>query len=198
MAPNHTHTCSLAVFSRGYGFSEGTPGEPGLVVDAEAAYAWLMEQAERGLIDSSKIVICGRSLGGSVAIHLAHELARTAPKYPPCSLIVENSFTSISDVVDEKFPFLNIPFFKQLFLRLHWRSIDVIPQIKLPILFLASIQDEIVPYAHMRELKQAATGASSAEIHSFNATHNDIWVAGGDKYWQVKKTFVQATCVRGL
>lgn len=47
---------------RGYGQSEGKPNEKGTYVDAVAAYRWLKEEKE---VPSDRIVIFGRSLGGS-------------------------------------------------------------------------------------------------------------------------------------
>jgi len=179
----------------GYGYSAGEPSQEGLIRDARAALQWVSEQAQAGRVDGSKLVLCGRSLGGAVAIHLAHtikhELASSSTQAPvPKCLIVENSFTSISDVVDFKFPFLNIPFFKEYFLRLKWKSVEVIGEIPAAMLFLSSKHDEIVPAQHMGALRDAATAASATEFHEFEATHNDIWVRGGSSYWNAKKMFL--------
>lgn len=114
--------------------------------------------------------------------------------------------------VDAKFPFLNVPFFKDFFLRLKWDSETAIKTLPptLPILFLSSTKDEIVPSSQMHALKKAAVdstegyyegagGASSVAVAertlvSFDATHNDIWLAGGHSYWAAKKTFLFAHC----
>ena len=53
---------------RGYGRSEGTPSEAGVLADARAARAWL---ARRTGIAEDRIVLMGRSLGGAVAVDLA-------------------------------------------------------------------------------------------------------------------------------
>ena len=52
---------------RGYGKSEGTPNEAGVLADALAARAWLAERA--GVAE--RIVLMGESLGGAVAVDLA-------------------------------------------------------------------------------------------------------------------------------
>lgn len=175
---------------RGYGHSEGAPSEEGLIADTLAALQVLQAKARRGEIEGRKIVLCGRSLGGAVAVHAAHELASMKLEYPPAAVIIENSFTSISDMVDAKFPFLNVPFFKERFLRLRWNSIGIVGQLEQPLLFLSSTDDEIVPASHMRRLHRAATSAAVAEIHTFKATHNDIWLAGGPEYWRIKRDFI--------
>ena len=53
---------------RGYGNSEGNPSEAGIQLDAEAA----IEYVFKSTIDTNKVFIFGRSLGGAVAIYTAH------------------------------------------------------------------------------------------------------------------------------
>lgn len=56
---------------RGYGNSEGKPSEEGTYLDVKAAYKWLTEK--KG-ISPDDIIVFGRSLGGSIAAHLASEV----------------------------------------------------------------------------------------------------------------------------
>lgn len=61
--------CNVFILSyRGYGLSHGVPSEKGLQMDAEAAMRMLNSRKD---IDSTKLVIFGRSLGGAVAIYTA-------------------------------------------------------------------------------------------------------------------------------
>ena len=78
----------LIIDYHGYGHSEGTPSERALQYDSEATLDWALENKE---IDSSKIFIFGRSLGGAVAINLCHKRQKDI-----CGLMVENTFTSLS------------------------------------------------------------------------------------------------------
>src|SRR6266478_9655013 len=55
---------------RGYGASEGTPGEPELTADALAIYDAVVRWED---IDPRRIVVFGRSLGTAIAAHLAAE-----------------------------------------------------------------------------------------------------------------------------
>ena len=55
---------------RGYGTSEGTPGEPALTADALAIYDAVTQRQD---IDPRRIVVFGRSLGTAIAVHLAAE-----------------------------------------------------------------------------------------------------------------------------
>lgn len=203
---------------RGYGHSKGTPSEAGLVADALAAYEWVVSKGRLGGsfygVHASKVVVVGRSLGGAVAVGLLAKLTLQSDAEEerrgnglPAALIIENSFTSISDMVDAKFPILNVPFFKEFFLRLKWDSETAIKTLppKLPILFLSSSRDEIVPATQMHALKQAAAASSEASaaaraertLVSFDATHNDIWMAGGHAYWAAKKSFLSRNVPSG-
>ena len=83
------HQLGVAVLAfdyRGYGRSEGSPTEAGILADGRAARTWL---AERAGIPESQIVLMGESLGGAVAVHLASEA-------PARALILENTFSSAS------------------------------------------------------------------------------------------------------
>lgn len=100
----------LAIDYRGYGDSQGSPTEKGLVNDAEAALDFVISRK----LDP---YLFGRSLGGAVAIKLAqirgHEIK---------GLMVENTFTNISDMVDAVLPrFLAV--FKPLILNMYYPSL---------------------------------------------------------------------------
>lgn len=97
------------------------------------------------------IYALGRSLGGAVTINLASQ-----NKYAKVfrGIILENTFTSIGEMVDCLFPVL-VPF--KFLQRNFWPSIDRIKKITCPILFIKSMQDELVPPIHMHRLMEAAT-----------------------------------------
>lgn len=183
---------------RGYGASKGPPKaqqphEAGLIADATAALHFLEDKGRQGEIDSSKIILVGRSLGGAVAVQLAAGLSSKKIDGQIAGVIIENSFTSVEAMVDHMFPFLSpVPqSIKSKLLRLSWRSCDVIGNVTLPICFLSSDEDEIVPNSQMHELKEMATGAAFSELHTFaKATHNDIWSVGGRPYWEAKGGFI--------
>ena len=126
----------------GYGESSGKPSEARCYADARAAYRYLTE--ERG-IDPKQIVLFGRSLGGAVAIDLATEV-------PAAAVVAESCFLSIDDMARETYPFLPLG----PLLRHHFANKDKIGSIDAPILVVHSPDDEIVPYAHGRELFERA------------------------------------------
>ncbi len=135
------HGLGLNVFIidyRGYGQSEGRISEAGTYLDAEAAWHYLVE--DRGF-QPAQIVIFGRSLGGGVATWLALN-------YPPKALILESTFTSIPNIGADKFPFLPV---KPL-ARLHYTTIERLPQITVPLFMAHSPDDEVIPYSHGQQL----------------------------------------------
>jgi fermentation-respiration switch protein FrsA (DUF1100 family) len=64
-------------------------------------------------------------------------------------LILENTFTNIKDMISALMPFLTYVSFLQ---KNYWPSLTRIVLVKQPILFIRSLQDEIVPTAQMVEL----------------------------------------------
>jgi pimeloyl-ACP methyl ester carboxylesterase len=87
----------LIVGYRGYGHSEGIPSENGLEADGEAILKFALDHP---LIDNHSMFLFGRSLGGAVSIQLA------AKSDLFCGMILENTFTCISEMVDQIFPIL--------------------------------------------------------------------------------------------
>ena len=49
----------------------------------------------------------------------------------------------------------------------------------------------------MRQLHAAASAASPRTFHQFEATHNDIWVKGGRRYWDAKRGFIEGVLADG-
>lgn len=92
---------------------------------------------------------------------------------------MENTFTCIADMVGKVFPFLDFEFVKKFMLKIHWRSIDLVPRIKCKVLFLASDLDEIVPHDQMLTLYEAAESAQSTDLYVIEGgMHNDGWMKG--------------------
>jgi abhydrolase domain-containing protein 13 len=136
----------LLVEYRGYGDSDDAQiNEAGLKLDSEAALQFIRTHPQ---VDPNQIFIFGRSLGGSVAFHLAQYAERKG--IPIAGVIVENTFLSIAAMVDTLMPY--VAPFKALILRIGWRSELIVPHLTVPILYLAGARDELVPHSHMLEL----------------------------------------------
>ncbi len=127
---------------RGYGNSEGSPTEQGTYLDAEAAWRFLTKDKTR---PPEAIALFGESLGGAVAIELAL-------RYRPGALMVESTFTSLVDVARLHYPLLPV----RWLLRYRYDSIEKVPKLTCPKLFIHSTNDELVPIANARKLFDAA------------------------------------------
>ena len=127
---------------RGYGQSEGRPGEMGTYLDAEAAWEYLVKTRAE---PPERIVLFGRSLGGAVAIELAR-------RHRPAALVVESTFTSLADIAAMHYPLLPA----RLLLVHRYDSISKVPAVTCPKLFLHGEGDRLIPIANARELYEAA------------------------------------------
>jgi len=182
----------LLVEYRGYGNSDDAQvNEAGLKLDAEAALKFIENHSS---VDPTQIFLFGRSLGGSVAFHLALYAERN--NIPIAGVIVENTFLSISAMVDALMPY--VAPFKALVLRIGWNSEQIVPHLTSPVLYLAGSKDELVPHNHMTELYKKTKSSRYVKMHIIeNGTHNESWMQGGTEYWtQIKKFMEKATLAR--
>jgi fermentation-respiration switch protein FrsA (DUF1100 family) len=168
---------------RGYGNSEGSPTEEGLQADVRAAVKFVFEEAS---VDRTKVFLFGRSLGGAAAIYAASQLH----DFKFSGVIVENTFTSIDELVDHLMP--KISWLKALVLRNHWRSIARIQAITCPIMFISGRLDELVPASHMDRLYNAATSATFKDFRSVaQGNHNMTWRQAGEHYTEWFREFIR-------
>jgi fermentation-respiration switch protein FrsA (DUF1100 family) len=149
---------------RGYGRSEGSPGEQGLYRDADAGYDWLLRQGHA----PQNIVIHGESLGTAVAVDLAS-------RKPCAGLVLEAPFNSASAVAGTVLPYLG---------PLLIRSYDTrskIRRIKVPLLFIHGTNDRVIPFRLGRDLFEYAN--QPKELWELpGADHNDILEVAGEAY----------------
>ena len=130
----------LAVAYRGYSGSTGSPTEPGLSLDAEAAYRFAL-----GVVPASRLVLFGYSLGSGVAVPLAvrHDCA---------ALILFAPFSSAVAVGAAAYPLIPVRFL----MHDQFRSDEVIAKVKAPILMVHGERDQVIPFRFGRELFDAA------------------------------------------
>lgn len=126
---------------RGYGGSTGSPSEAGLYEDAASAYRWLRAQG----FGPEQIVIFGESLGTGVAVNVA-----SSEKI--AGLVLDSPFTSVTDVVQGRFPHMPV----WLLLQHRFDSLSRIGRVTAPLLVLHGDQDDIVPFALGKRLFAAA------------------------------------------
>nr|CCC93050.1 unnamed protein product [Trypanosoma congolense IL3000] len=195
----------LMVDYRGFGLSDAVPPtEEGLKLDAQACLDYLIYHPR---LPFGRIFVMGTSLGGAVAIHLAaqsHNAGRIA------GVIVENTFTSISDMsyavvkgtMQKLNPcclllwnFLFNYYVKPLCLYIKWRSIDDVQKIQAPMLFLSGLKDEVIPPKQMKKLYANALEASDRKFVEFHdGGHCTLPLMSG--YNEVIHAFVQSTIRR--
>jgi hypothetical protein len=175
------HRLGLSVFLfdyRGYGNSEGKPDEEGTYRDAEAAWEHLVQARK---IDPSRVIVQGRSLGGSVAAHLA-----TSRR--PAGLIVESTFTSMPDLAAKLYPWLPA----RWMCRFKYETVNDIRRVNCPVLVVHGRNDSLIPFSHGRAVFEAAPRPK--RFLELAGDHNDaIWVSG-DEYHKALDEFV-AECV---
>ena len=172
---------SVLIFDyRGYGLSQGTPDEAGTYLDAEAALRYLTVHRA---IDPRRIILFGRSLGGSIAAWLA---ART----DVMGLILESAFTSVSDLAAGIYPIFPV----RRLSRFRYDTLHYLQSVKVPVLVIHSRGDEIIPVTHGRRLY--AHAPEPKHFLEIDGGHNDGFLQSRSRYTKGLQDFIDALTVR--
>lgn len=170
----------VVVDYRGYGRSTGTPTEEGIRIDMRAVREKII--AEKG-IDPGKLVYCGRSLGGAVAIDLASV-------EEPAVLIEESTFSSLQALITDT-AYADFP--ASALSTAHWDSLSKIPYIKSPFLAMHGDIDDYVAPKYAQELIDAHLGPKKLVVVK-GADHFTVpFVMGEETYVQLVGDFVAET-----
>src|SRR5438445_11317362 len=124
----------LLVNFRGYGESEGKPGEKELLEDGLVIHDYAKRRPE---VNSERIVAMGRSLGSGVAVHLAAHR-------PLRGVILVSPYDSVVEVAKRHYPFLPV----SLMLRHRFASLALAPQVDAPRLRFVSTEDRVISIPH--------------------------------------------------
>ncbi len=151
---------------RGYGDSQGKPTEAGTYMDAAAAWRWLTEKKH---IPPQRIIIFGRSLGGSIAAHLATRVT-------PHALVLESAFTSYEQIGKKFYPYMPVG----MFAKFNYNTLDYVKRVRCPILFIHSRNDEIIPFEFALRLYAAAS--EPKQLLEITGSHNDGFLFSGAVY----------------
>jgi len=154
---------------RGYGTSSGTSSEENAYHDEDAAYDYLVNDLA---IPANRIIALGRSLGGAVAVDLAHRRQLGG-------LIIESSFVTAYRVLT------HIP----LFPFDKFKSISKIKQIHCPVQVIHGKRDEVIPFWHGERLFQEAN-EPKLSLWVEGAGHNNLFEVAGNRYGQALRDFV--------
>lgn len=171
---------ALIIDYRGYGLSSGPfPNETRVYADATAAWNYLTQTRE---LPAESIILFGHSIGGAIAIELAQQHPHAG------GLIVQASFTSMSDMVDQVGYSRIVP---KWLLNQRFDSLRKIRQIALPILFIHGLADTTVPATMSQQLHDAAPGPKQLWLLP-DANHNNIDIVAGTAYQQTLAQWLQS------
>ena len=161
---------------RGFGRSTGDLSEEGTYRDGRAAYDYLVKTR---LIDPSRIILMGESLGCAVTVQLA--LDRKS-----AGVVLEAPFASIPHMASAVFPFLPV----RLLVRTRYDNLGKIGRILRPLLVIQGTKDEVVPVEQGRLVFGAAL--EPKEYHAVEgAHHNDVYIVGGGAYVKTLADFIR-------
>jgi fermentation-respiration switch protein FrsA (DUF1100 family) len=151
----------LAYDYRGYGKSEGRPSEPGVYLDARAAYD---SERDRG-VSADRLIAFGESLGGAVALELATERACAG-------IVLVSTFTRLADVARVHYGPLAAMAGRR------FDSLARVRRVRVPMFVAHGDRDEVVPY-DLGERLYAAAPEPKRFFRAVGAHHNDVFAAPG-------------------
>jgi len=144
----------LAMDYRGYGLSEGSPTEENCYADAELVYEHALSLGYK----PENIIIWGRSVGGGIAVELAHRKQVKA-------LVLESTFCTAYRVAT-RVPLVPWDEFNNL---------EKIPTIDEPLFILHGAEDKTIAPWHTEKLIEAHLGKNQRHLIP-NANHDDVWL----------------------
>ncbi len=168
----------LAVEYRGYGKSEGIPGEAGLYLDAQAAYEYLTK--ERG-IAPARIVAIGHSLGTAVAADLANQR-------PVAGLVLEAPFPTAASVARKIYPFLPG---LGLAIESKFDTAKKLSAIRVPVLVVHCARDPVIPIALGEEVFRDAREPKSF-LRIDGSCHEEASLVAPEIYREKLRQFLSA------
>ena len=165
---------------RGYGRSEGKPGEQALVADGLALFDAMAARAD---VDPKRIVVMGRSLGTGVA-------ARVAAERPVAGAVLVSPYDSLVELGRGHYPWLPVSWL----LRHRFDSLAAIKEARVPMLAIVGTADGIIPLSRSRALYDAWPGPKHW-VALEGAGHNNVSMAV--EFWEGIGRFLGALEPRG-
>ncbi|CRG98896.1 conserved Plasmodium protein, unknown function [Plasmodium relictum] len=166
--------------NRGSGSNEGKATEIDLYSDAEMYINYLKKR------NPPHIFVFGRSMGGAVAIELAHKHQDDIT-----GLIVQNTFLSLKKLAKYSHAFLYFFLINyNLIIRSKMDNESKIKEINIPTLINVSLMDEVVPPFHSELLYKLSTSKIKVLYSSLKGTHNNITKGDGRNYYVTFKEFI--------
>ncbi len=159
----------LLVSYRGYGGNPGKPSEAGFYADSRAALTFMKNEG----VAPANIVVYGESLGTGVAVHLAHEQARSQAV---AAVVLETPYTSITDVAAAHYPFAPV----QWLVKDKFDAIAEIADIHAPLLVFHAKDDRVIPIRFAKRLFEAAAHPKKAEWYDLGG-HDGLFDGGAGR-----------------
>jgi len=171
----------LMIDYRGYGMSEGSPTEQGLIEDADAGIDWLIEKGLTG----DRCVYYGFSLGCIPLINRAGN--RT--DFVPSRLICESPLASVENLAQSS-TLLNVD--KDFVTELNFENAEEIKKVDVPYMWLHGVLDDYIEIEN-GELIYANYAGIYKEAHRIQtANHGDIpLMMGYTEYLSAVLNFIQ-------
>jgi len=165
---------SVFIFDyRGYGRSQGRPGEEGTYLDAQAAHQWLIQKG----LAATNIIALGESLGGGVASELALRERLGG-------LVLQSTYTSITDVGAELFPWLPVRWIGSI----KYDTRARLPRIKVPLLVMHSRKDGLIGFHHAE--KNYAAANEPKLLWEIAGDHNQFLEGNRSRYLEGLNRFL--------
>ncbi|KAL1468130.1 hypothetical protein MTO96_025638 [Rhipicephalus appendiculatus] len=159
----HRCGCNILLLEyRGYGRSEGTPSEEGLYLDAQAGLEYLLSHPG---LDQTRLL----------AQHLL-------------GVIVENTFSSIPEMARVLFGWRLLRWLPDFCYKNQFRSIDKVPKVTVPVLFVCGLSDALIPPSMTQRLYQSCSSPMKRLVTFESGTHNETWECRG--YYQSLSLFI--------
>jgi len=159
---------------RGYGKSQGTPNQDGLLLDSKSALKWLMERTEK---TPDQIIFAGHSLGGGPACYLAATFGCKG-------LILDRTFSSLVEAAQFNYPIFPV----ELLMQNRFPSKDWIAHYHGPVFIAHGTDDRLIPIEQARALFAAAPTDDKVLLEIDGWGH---WDRFDDDYWRALKSFYQ-------
>lgn len=144
---------------RGYGGQPGEPTEEGIYRDARSFINTINTNQS---VPFDDMVFYGESLGTGVAVQMATE-------FRPKALILESAYSSTADIAKARYWMFPV----ELLMKDQYRSIDKIDGLKMPKLFIHSLNDRVINIRFARRLYEA-TPEPKQFVEVSNGGHNDL------------------------
>ena len=158
---------------RGYGTSEGKPGERQLAADALSIYDAV---AARDGVDRNRIVVFGRSLGTALAV-------RVAAERPVAGVILVSPYDSLAAVGNHHYPWLPV----SLLLKHRFDAEADARRCRIEMLTIVASSDSIIPAERSRALYDAWAGPKSWQVVP-SSDHNTLGATSA--YWSGVRDFL--------